>query len=108
MKMLEHKGCLAPGACEGDDWHSIPADSLQCPMQRGVCTQRWVTLTEHRAIQAIGARVAVSVYQTAPTAACTRDMAGLQQENGRSIHVRDLGVRRPFDASLQYPQDSLL
>jgi hypothetical protein len=108
MKMLKHEDCLALGACEGHDWHMIPAESIQCSMQRGVRMQRWVTLTEHGAIQAIGARVAVSVYLTALTAACTRDMVGLQQENGRSIHVRELGVRRPFDASLQYPQGSLL
>jgi hypothetical protein len=45
---------------------------------------------------------------TAPVAPCTRDGMGLQDGNMRGIHVRELGFLRPFDASLQYPQDSLL
>jgi hypothetical protein len=88
---------------------SVQLDRLELAMDFRRSMQRGAMhLTEHQANSVIDGKVAPSDYLTAPTAPCTRDRVGLQQENRQSIHVRELGLRWPFDESLQYPQDSLL
>jgi hypothetical protein len=57
---------------------------------------------------AIDSSVAGLDSLTAPIALRPRDRVGLDGKNRWSVYVRELGLRLPFDASLQYPQDSLL
>lgn len=67
-------------------------------MQRGALQARVDNLNRTSSDMPIGASIAVLDYLTARIA----------WKNRWSMHVRELGVRPPLEASLQYPQDSLL